>query len=665
MAIDLRAVLRALWRGKFVIAATVIVACLLALFYLSSRTLTYEAAASVLVDGGSAQQLDLRTTGEAPLNASAVASQVNVLLSNRVLGAVVDTLGLASDPVFVPPLRPDTGGFNLGDARVALGKFVEPVLGPIPFLLGRPERDMTDTERADLYRRIAISTLAGKLSARQVDTSYIIRLYAQSNEPTTAAELANTVVRSYIEATRSIKLESSTSAVVWLTDQIAELEDQVRRSTDAVNEFRIANGLTDEGQVEQYAAQLDRLRSSLFDARQVRETLLTEQAAADTDAGVTDNLDRRITAIRSREDALAQRVEEAEAELSSLVALQAQFDQLQRQALADQRLYERFLDETNVVDALETYQQADARIIADALSPLQASNPGGKIILALAGILGIGAGIAIIALAELLNTTFRTREELAGFTKRPVLGVLPRWRSRLTPAKLIAFVRSNSGSALAENLRSMRAAVLQHHAKPTPGVVLITSASSSEGKSNVALLLAASTADIGKDVLFIDCDLRRSRLAKGLKLKTEHTLGTILDGTSRVDDAIVSMGERLPDVIVAARAPRQANVSPIDLLSSEAMADLIADLRRDYDTIILDAPPLLPVTDAAILSRHAESVIFVTEWRKSSQAAVADAMDVLGSFGAEVDGFVLNGVDLKAEASFRAIPQTAYSYQNR
>lgn len=284
--------------------------------------------------------------------------------------------------------------------------------------------------------------------------------------------------------------------------------------------------------------------------------------------------------------------------------------------------------------------------------------------MALATVLGVGFGIAIIGLRELLNRTFRSREELATFAHRPVVGILPRWGRRTGLDKLIVNLREAPRSLFAESVRSLRAGALQKHGQRQPQVVMVTSASAGEGKSSTALLLAASAAELGKAVLFIDCDLRRSRTAKALKLKPTITLSDVLLETHELDDALVSLGSRSFDMLLAERPSRRSKAAPVDLLSSEAMADLIADMRESYDLIVLDTPPVLPVMDAALLSRHADSCVLVVQWRRTSSAVVADALDSLGTFGAHVDSLVLNRVDLRVEASYRSVPQHAYAYQS-
>lgn len=660
VAIDLRAVIRALWRGKGIIALTTVLAIALAIVYLVMRPPVFEATASVLIDQRAATPLEIRNSlTDAPINESLVDSQIHVILSNRVSGAVVEALRLDEDPVFVPHLRPDQGGFSPGQVRLALGRLIEPVFGKVPYLSPPPPEPLTETELRELHRRTAIATLARRLSANQVGSSYVINVTAKAGTPTRAALIANTVVASYIAQQRANKQAASMQASRWLDQQIATLEAQVKASTDALDAYRIANGLINDEQIEQSAAQVDRLRTSLAEARRTREGLAAEGSAAGSDETAQRSLAARQTSIASREATLEASVASAENELSRLVHQRAEFAQLQRQALADQRIYERFLDETNEIGALETYHEVNARIIADALVPLHPSNPSGKLVVAFAAVLGGCLGIAIIGIGELLHTSFRTREELSQFTELPVLASLPRLRVGASPRTVLTALRDAPFSAFAESVRSFRASALQRSGPTQSRVLLVTSSRAREGKSSSSLLLASTAADIGRKVLFIDCDLRRSRLSKILGLRPKATLEDVLTRQKPPETAIMPLKDGF-DIICAGRMTRRKRIAPLDLLSSDNMDRLITDMREFYDLIILDTPPILPVKDAAVLSRFVDGVLLVVFWRRTTRALVADALRELRAFDARVDGLVLSMVDRKAEASHRAIPHHVY-----
>lgn len=645
-AIDLWAIFRVLWRGKFIIALSVAVAMLLALVFLAGRNPIFTASVSLLVERGSQTEIAQRDVSERPLNEAAISTQMNVITSNRVLGRVVDDFSLDQDPRFVAALQPDADGFSLSDVRLAVGRALLPVIGEIPYFSPR-QNQLSDEERAQLHRRIAIASLRQRMTVSQVGSSFVIRIDVTTGSPALSAQLANAVAETYIDLQRIARLDATTFAARWLTGQIAELELQVRESTDALDAHRIEFGPSDEDRIAAATEQLERLRTSLSDVR-------AELAAArnsDTTAGAP-------TALVAREAALAQSVTESGAEVAELVQRLAKASELERRALADRRLYERFLDEANVVDALESYERADARIISDALQPLRPSNPSAKLVMALAVVLGGGFGVTVLALSELLTTTFRFRDELAAATGLPVLGVLPRHRSS-NPNRLLKALESDPYSDFSDSVRTLRAAVLQGR-QGQGEVVLISSAGAREGKSTTAMLLAAASADIGKDVILLDLDLRRSRLGKSLGVKHTGTTHAVLAGSINPDDAIVHVEHERFDALVARRSGKRGKASPLDLLSATWLEDLLVDLRESYDVVIVDTPPILPCTDAAIISRHVDTVLLTVRWHKTERASVTDALKILDTFGARVNGVVLNAVDYRAEAQHRAIPHRAY-----
>lgn len=174
-------------------------------------------------------------------------------------------------------------------------------------------------------------------------------------------------------------------------------------------------------------------------------------------------------------------------------------------------------------------------------------------------------------------------------------------------------------------------------------LILVTSSLQSEGKSITAANLAISYAQTNRKVLLIDCDLRRPKMSRLWEVSSEVGLSNLLMNPSLRNKAIVSSRVENLDVILAGDIPP----NPSELLSSPRMQRLLQELRKEYDFIILDTPPVNMVIDAVVLAPQCDGVLFVVRANRSERGAVIHAVEQLEYSKAKLLGFVLNGVDLE------------------
>lgn len=175
-------------------------------------------------------------------------------------------------------------------------------------------------------------------------------------------------------------------------------------------------------------------------------------------------------------------------------------------------------------------------------------------------------------------------------------------------------------------------------------VIVVTSSLQSEGKSISAANLAISYAMTDCRVLIIDCDLRRPKLARLLNQSSKIGLSNVLMRPELLREAILPAVVEGVDVLLAGDIPP----NPSELLGSPRMERLIEDLRKTYDYIILDSPPVNMVTDAVVLAPKSDGVLFLVRANQSERGAVMHAVDQLGYANAKILGFVLNGVDMES-----------------
>jgi capsular exopolysaccharide synthesis family protein len=263
----------------------------------------------------------------------------------------------------------------------------------------------------------------------------------------------------------------------------------------------------------------------------------------------------------------------------------------------------------------------------------------------LAVLLGLLIGAAAAVLRELLDVTVKTAEVLREVADAPVLAVVP----FDTGAKLAPLVvSSDSHAARAEALRHLRTNLQFVDVDQPVQVLVVTSAVPNEGKSTTAVNLAIAFAEAGRRALLIEADLRRPRVADYLGLEGAVGLSNVLAGQVAIEDVLQQWGSHDLRVLPSGFVPP----NPSELLGSRNMATLLETLRDEYDIIIVDTPPLLPVTDAAVVATNADGAVLVARWGKTSQARIKMALASLRAVDSRVLGCVLNMQPSKGEAGY-------------
>lgn len=263
--------------------------------------------------------------------------------------------------------------------------------------------------------------------------------------------------------------------------------------------------------------------------------------------------------------------------------------------------------------------------------------PRWKLNLAIGLLLGLGLGVAQGLIRQQLDATFRSRDQLAGATGLPILGSVGYESSaRKAPVLLPAEARSRR----AEAIRQLRTNLRYFGTDGQVQVLMITSSVEGEGKTTTAANLAQAFAQAGRRTLLVDGDLRKPKLERYLDLEGAAGLTTVLIGDSELADVVQPWGPSGLEVLACGPIPP----NPSELLGGPAMERLVAEARETYDIVVIDTPPLLPVTDAAVTASVADGVILVVRHGKTHRDQVADSLSSLGSVDARVLGTVMSMV---------------------
>ncbi|GAA5197548.1 polysaccharide biosynthesis tyrosine autokinase [Rugosimonospora acidiphila] len=269
------------------------------------------------------------------------------------------------------------------------------------------------------------------------------------------------------------------------------------------------------------------------------------------------------------------------------------------------------------------------RLSNDPVSPRPARN------LTLAGLLGLLAGVIGAILREQLDNTVRSTAILQRVASAAVLGQVPYdGESKTTPL----IVGSAGQSLRAEALRKLRTNLRFVDIQEPSRVIAVTSATQGEGKTTTCCNLAITLAETGSRVLLIDADLRRPKVGHYFGLASEVGLTDVLIGEVTVRAAAQPWGEKELYVLTSGSVPP----NPSELLGSARMTDLLRELRDWVDIVIIDTPPLLSVTDGAVVSVQADGTLMVTRAGKTTQAQVTAAVRALQTVPARLLGCVLN-----------------------
>ena len=369
-----------------------------------------------------------------------------------------------------------------------------------------------------------------------------------------------------------------------------------------------------------------------------------------------DHLKGQYLAALQRENMLRGSFEKQKQEANKLNESAIEYSILKRDLDSNRTLYEGLLEKLKEADVTSSLRSNSFRIIDAARVPTSPSEPNIPRNLSFALVLGLISGVGLAFVVESLDNTVRTPEQAQALSGLPALGMIPLGsksgnygaagkRLALTASRevveMVTQVRPQS--QMAESYRALRTSLLLSNLGAPPKVIMVTSARPQEGKTTTSINTAIVLAQKGVRILLVDADLRRPSIHKTLGMGPRSGLSNVLTGSATLQQTITT-SPILPNLFIMPAGTPPPN--PAELLASSNMRDLLAELRQQFDHIVIDTPPTLSVTDAVVLSPRADATILVIRSGQTTKQALRRSRDILTQVNAHVAGVLLNAVDL-------------------
>jgi succinoglycan biosynthesis transport protein ExoP len=646
---------------------------------------------------------------------ASIRSELDVIASPALLERVITQLGLLGNPDFNHNLNPKKSirdYVKTGLTYLLPRSVSEAVFPPSDESLLSPD------EREQRLMAQAVRWMQDDLSVfNDQGRSYTIRLNYTSTNPKLAAQIVNAVAHQYLTSQLESKFQKTQQVNQWLQEKLSDLKTRVQTSDNAVQAYRrdknLLTNATGTNVVNQQLSDLNtQLALAAADAAQKRGALqqfqstvkagisraeATPEVLASTTIGqlkvqesvVSSRLaneeatlgSKHPTILKSKQELAAiqgsisveiqkiignmatqaqsadYRVQQLHADLAKLSVTaqqnnqaEIQLQQLEREAQANRFLYENMLNRFKETSESQDIQQPDATVIAQAVVPLNPSFPNKPLYTFMAFLGSACLGLSFALLAERFDHGFRTGAQIENETGVASLGMIP----NLSGKKVVDELIKRPTSVFSESVRSIR--VNAFNVDRPPRVVLVTSAAPDEGKSTTAFSLARAAAQSGQRVLLVDCDWRRPSLHHIMGVKNNMSLLDVFEGKALARD-IVHIDDHTNMQFISAR---YGVPNPNDLLGGKQMLAFLNEVTEIFDLVVLDTPPVMAASDAVVLSRLVDAVVFVVLWEATPRQMVVNAIKQLQRAEARFAGTVVNRVNLKRHRQFRFGDQADY-----
>ena len=673
--------LRVISTRRWLVLSTFFTICLLAVLWVFTRTPMYRSTAILQIAPGAPSVAPFRPVLESGSFASAplrdfLETQVRLIASERLVAETIEEFGIHDMPEFretknlasrfkhyfaVEPIRRTwlvEVSFNWPDPKLGakildyqVKRYVEDYGDRRIELATRGLVDLRK-QKEEIFPKVEAARRALQefkqehniISFDQTYNTIAADLMARSKGVSTARQELAESMTGLAEVERALREKKGVESLPEV------LESQLvrdYRNQKAVCEQGLREGLKRFGEnhpeIKSYRAKLESIKENIqIEIARIVDSVRTEHSQAEK------LLARRLVELAEQEQVVL-----------AFSKLKGRYDAL-KTALDTQN--ETYKDVLKRVDEIEISNATNLRggtirIEQRPKVETKPAKPRKVLILSLAVLMGLAFGIGFAFLLDCLDTTLKSKEHVSRYLGLNLLGYVPgvpelaggsRHHTRFALAAGL-----HPRSAVAEAFRSIRTALSFSVAAQDVRHIMVTSASPSEGKTLVAANVAAAIAQTGKRVLLVDADMRKPAVHKIMEADQTPGLTNLLvgEGASSIEEVVRPTD--MPNLFYMASGPTPPN--PAELIGCDRMKALLEQFTDMYDRVIIDTPPVINVTDPAVLCNEAHGVVFVVRGFRTQREVARRAIEVLAQSNAQLLGVVLNNVD---------VPRGAYYYDS-
>ena len=684
---------------RWIIAAFAITGIVCGIFFTLLQTPLYRATAKVeVLSAGARVFQDIEVLTETN-DVRSYETAREKMLSRDLAKRVVFELNLTEDAKFLAP----TPSFSL-----------ENVFNRI---FGESKKQEITELSAEERELLAIRNVRDNTSVTLVRRSSILQVSFVHPDPIIASKISNQLTKSFIDQGVDRKSETSDLARQFIVEQVQITKERLQSSEKNLLLYAQEAGISTNGDdISLITANITELNKALSEAIQARlvadqynQQVLSGDSATLPEVFKSDSIQstklkiaelsatyqeklgtlkpgfpemKRLSAqinelkkqvnveigaiaksaqikfnqAKENEEAIRQELAELEKEQSEYQEKNIQYTILRREVDSNRKQYESLITKLNEVGVGSKLETSNASIVDAAFPPERPFSP--RLLLNLAGALLVFLGLAgaFIYIKELLNNTFTVPDQIENELKVPVLGVIP----------FIQDVEQQpENTQILEAYRTLRTSVQFTGTDTNTKTILVTSSEPSEGKTFTSYKLAEAFAALGRSVLLIDSDLRKPRMHKLLNMDNGIGLSNLLTNVVRGGDVLdIFRPTKVPNLSFLSAGTIPPN--PSDLLVSQKMGLTLHYCSKKYDLVIVDAPPVMGLSDAPILSRLVDATVHVVSNNQVTRKSAKNAVMRLRSAGANIVGSVLTKFtvnNLDYNYAYRYMQYNYYTYE--
>jgi len=562
--------------------------------------------------------------------------------------------------------------------------------------------------RAELTELVPL--IQQSVSVRPQTSSGLVVVSVSASSPELARDITDTLVEVFIEENMQARIALSMQATEYLTERLQKISDRIEQQERKLDEFERAEGIDMVDQsllpldTQQFRDVIDRylqtrsqrweqeerlkvlqsivaerdfsgvvsphLRESavgersleLFEAQlrlekldkdgygekhpfviEASETIATvKKRLVFESRALINGLRAEIAALEERERSLSSLVEELKPDIKLARQKRAEWDHIKRDLDIQNSFYESYNEQLSRMQVIDDGNPTSVRLVESASLPTRAYSPNKRYNLIVGTVVGALLALFLSFFREYLDDTMKSADDVQDYLELPVVGTIPRIRGP-RGSRGTATIDADASGMVSEAYRSLRTNLQFFEDEGSLCALLITSRGPGEGKSTTAANTAIALVQTGKRVCLIDGDLRKPVLHKLFQTSNRFGITSLFAGVTDKKRLLHPCAHDGLFLLPCGPVPP----NPAELLASKRMEEAIANLRRDFDYLIFDSPPVLAVTDALVLSSMVDGVLIVIHAGETRIRVAQQTVDALTSIKANIVGSVLNSVSPK------------------